>query len=82
MKTLIIYNHIENSIKFLVVDGDFSPFHGIVINSLHETGFEQEFCDWMYDKDTGRLLSDEWSEDKSIIENKQWDKVAICTWIP
>ncbi len=83
MKTLIIYNDIESDIQFLVVDGDYSRFHGVTVNAVNGNGFEEEFCDWMFDKETGeRKNLGQWSEDKSILENKQWDKVAICTWLP
>ena len=83
MKTLIIYNDIESPILFLVVNGDYSRFHGVMVNAVNGNGFEDEFCDWMFDKETGeRNQLGQWSDDKSIIENKDWDKVAICTWIP
>lgn len=38
--------------------------------------------DWMFDKETGeRNHLGQWSNDKSLLENKDWDKVAICTWL-
>jgi hypothetical protein len=83
MKTLIIYNDIESPLQFLLVDGDYSRFHGVMVNALNGNGFEGEFCDWMFDKETGeRNHLGQWSDDKSLLENKNWDKVAICTWIP
>lgn len=83
MKTLIIYDDIENPIKFLIVEGDYSRFHGVMINAVNGNGFEEEFCDWMFEKDTGQMkYLEQWSEDKSIMESKEWDKVSICTWIP
>lgn len=83
MKTLIIYNDIESPIQFLIVDGDFSRFNGVCVNSINGTGYEEEFCNWMFDSETGeRNHIGQWSEDKSLIENKQWDKVAICTFLP
>jgi hypothetical protein len=82
MKTLVIYNDIETPIKFLVVDGDLSKFNGVTVNAMNGNGFEDEFCEWMFNNETGRLNHNGWSEDKSIIENKEWDKVAICTFLP
>jgi len=83
MKTLIIYNDIESPLQFLMVDGDFSRFNGVLVNSMTGTGFENEFCDWMFDKETGkRNHLGQWSEDISLLENKEWDKVALCTWLP
>ena len=83
MKTLIIYNDIESPIQFLVVDGDYSRFHGVMVNSTIGNGNEEEFCNWMFNPETGeRNHLGQWSEDKSILENKNWDKVAICTFLP
>jgi hypothetical protein len=81
MKTLIVYNDLESPIQFLVVDGDFSRFHGVIVNAVEGSGFEEEFCDWMFEKDSGER-NHKWSTDKSILEDKNWDRVAICTWIP
>lgn len=83
MKTLIIFNDIESPIQFLVVEGDFSRFNGVLVNAVKGNGFEAEFCDWMWDPETGeRNHLGEWSEDISILENKKWDKAAICTFLP
>ena len=83
MKTLIVFNDIESPIQFLVVDGDYSRFHGVMVNAVNGSGYEAEFCDWMFNKETGeRNHSGLWSGDKSVLENKDWDKVAICTFLP
>lgn len=83
MKTLIIYNDIESPLQFLLVNGDYSRFHGVTVNAGNGTGFDDEFCDWMWDKESGeRNHLGQWSDDKTLLENKNWDKVAICTWIP
>ena len=83
MKTLIIFNEIENTLQLLLVEGDYSRFHGVMVNGMNGNGFEDEFCNWMFDKETGeRNHLGQWSNDKSIVENKDWDKVAISTWIP
>lgn len=83
MKTLIIFNDMENPLEFLVTEGDFSRFNGVVVNATKGNGFEKEFYDWMFNKETGeRNHPDQWTKCTCIIEGKQWDKVAICTWIP
>lgn len=83
MKTLIIYNDMQGSLEFLLVDGDYSRFHGVMVNSVTDgNGFEDEFCDWMFDNETGKRKHSGWTQDKSLLEKKEWDKVAICTWIP
>lgn len=83
MKTLIIYNDILNPLSFLILEGDFTKFNRIIVNSDVNPELEKEFCDWMYDKETGELnFLKQWSNDISVVESKDWDKVAICTWIP
>jgi hypothetical protein len=83
MRTLIVYVEIEKPMQFLIVDGDFKRFNGVIVNAVNGNGFEQEFCDWMFNKETGEINNlEKWSEDESILENKQWDKVAICTFLP
>lgn len=79
MKTLLIYNDNENPLKFLIINGDYSRFHGVMVNSSIQTGFEEEFCNFVFDEE-GRFIH-EWSNDRSLIENKEWDKVAICTFL-
>lgn len=81
MKTLIIYNDIESPLQFLIVDGDFSRFNGVMINSTSGTGFEDEFCRWMWDPETGER-NHKWSEDTSLFTNKDWDKGAVVTFLP
>ena len=80
MITIIVYNDIESQLQFLLVEGDYSRFNGVMVNCGNGTGYENEFCDWMFDKEGNRKHV--WTEDKSLLENKNWDKVAICTWIP
>ena len=52
-----------------------------MVNSVDENGFEDEFCDFMFDSTTGKLKH-ELSNNISLVENKEWDKIAICTWLP
>ena len=81
MKTLIIYTDIESPLRYLIVDGDFSRFNGVMVNSINGNGYEDEFCEWMWDSETGNDKYD-WSNDITLIENKNWDRVAIVTFIP
>ena len=41
---------------------------------------ESEFCDFAFNSENGEF-NHKWSEDMSLLENKQWDKVAICTFL-
>jgi len=81
MKTLIIYNPLDSEIQYLIVDGNYSRFHGVVVNSMNGNGFEEEFCDFLFNHESGEF-NYEMSSDKSLIENKEWDLVAVTTWIP
>jgi len=82
MKTLIIYNDIESDLEFLIVEGDLSRFHKVIVNGLIGTGYEEEFTNWMFNPESGDRNHDGWSEDISLVEDKQWDKVAVCTFLP
>ena len=79
MKTLIIFNDCE-TVKYITVDGDYSKFNNIVFNVGIGSELENECNNWLW-TDAG-ILKHIFSDDISIIENKEWDKVAIITWIP
>jgi|SanBayMetagenome_1026888.scaffolds.fasta_scaffold17904_4 hypothetical protein len=81
MKTLIIYNDIENPLRYIIIEGDYSRWNDVTVNAVQGTGFEREFCDWMW-HESGVEKHDSWSTDVSVIESKQWDKVAVCTFLP
>jgi hypothetical protein len=81
MRTLIIYTNTDTQPEYLVVDGDYSRFNGVMVNSINGTGYEDEFIEWMYDNETGERKLTGWSEDVAVIEGKQWDKVILCTFI-
>lgn len=80
MKTLVIYNDMMNELKFLIVDGDYSRFNNVCINSTG-TGLEEEFADWFFNQETGAFKF-ELSSNVSLIEGKDWDKVAVCSFLP
>ena len=80
MKTLIIYNNLEEELKYFIVEGDFSRFDGITFNTSLSDKLESECSEWLWDSKGN--LKHEMSNDVSLIENKNWDKVAIITWIP
>ena len=81
MKTLLIYNAIEYPLKYSILEGDYSDLNGICINSYDEDENKvKKACSLLYD-DEGNFLID-FSEDISLMEDKNWDKVAIITFIP
>ena len=79
MKTLIIFNDCE-TVKYFIVDGDYSKFNNITFNVSIESDLENECNNWLW-TDQG-ILKHEMTDDVIIVENKQWDRVAIITWIP
>jgi hypothetical protein len=82
MKTLIIYNDFKLDLKYYIADGDYSRFNGVMVNAVSGHEFEEEFCDWMWGKDNEYDRVKEFTEDVSLIEEKQWDKVVVCSFLP
>lgn len=81
MKTLLIYNSIEALLQYAIVEGDYSDLNGLCLNSFDEDIIKVEkACELLFD-DCGNFLID-FSEDISLVEDKNWDKVAILTFIP
>ncbi len=81
MKTVIIYDDLESNLRYAIVDGDYSRFHDLHINAGNaEPELESEACDFLFAEE-GEFKID-FSDDKSLLENKEWDKVAIITFLP
>ena len=81
MKTLLIYNEIDHPLKYAILEGDYSGLNGTCINSFDEDRTKVEkACELLFD-DRGNFLID-FSDDISLLEDKNWDKVAIITFIP
>jgi len=81
MKTLIIYNQIDQPLSFLLMEGDYTRFNGACINSTIGNGTEGEFVEFMYNPENGETKHT-LTEDQSLLDNKEWDRVAIVTWLP
>ena len=80
MKTLIIYNSTNSPLHYAIVEGDYSDLNGICINSFDEDTIKVEkACELLYDKE-GRFLLP-FSEDISLLNNKNWDVAAVITFI-
>lgn len=80
MKTLLIYNAIEDPLKYAILEGDYSDLNGATLCSLYTEEKSIRACELLFD-DRGNFLID-FSEDISLVEDKNWDKVAIITFIP
>ena len=81
MKTIIIYNDIETVLKFAIVDGDYSKFHGVVFNSMKPHEYEVECGKFLFNDESGAFKLN-FTEDISLLENKGWDKIAVIIFIP
>jgi len=58
MKTAIIFNEMEE-IKYYVLDGDFTKFHGIYINSMDaDEELVDKLASTFYDDKTGEELKE------------------------
>ena len=80
MRTLIIYNGIEELLKYAIIEGDYSELHGAMIN-IYSRDKEKKALDLLFDDRTGGFLF-ELSEDITIVESKNWDKIAVITFVP
>ena len=80
MRTLIIYNGIEELLKYAIIEGDYSELHGAMIN-IYSRDKEKKALDLLFDDRTGGFLF-ELSEDVTIVESKNWDKIAVITFVP
>lgn len=80
-RTLLIYNPIEEPLKYAILDGDYSSINGVCINACDENEDKIKMaCSLLFD-DEGNYLID-FSEDVALMENKNWDKVAVVTFLP
>ncbi|MCE9288453.1 hypothetical protein K0G70_21240 [Bacteroides fragilis] len=80
MKTLIIYNSTDAPLQYAIVEGDYSDLNGICLNSFDEDTIKVEkACELLFDKG-GRFLLP-FSEDISLLNNKNWDVAIVITFI-
>jgi hypothetical protein len=80
IKTILFYNDIETAIKFAIVEGDYSRFHGVIFNTMTNHDHAAECGLFLFNSDG--IMNIEFSEDIKLIEGKDWDKVAMITWLP
>lgn len=80
MRTLIIYNGIEEPLKYAILEGNYSELHGAVIN-VYSRDKEIKSLDLLFDNQTGDFLI-ELSEDITLAESKDWDKIVVITFVP
>ena len=74
VRTLIIYY--DTTPSYCIVEGDYSRFNNIIVH-VTQTGVEEEFMEFMFDEKGNHKHN--FAKDISLIENKNWDKVAVCS---
>lgn len=79
MKTLIVYNNLEEELKYAIVDGDYSNINGAIINSIFSGDKEIIATDLLFD--TNDKFKIKLSDDIKFIRDKEWDEVAVVTFI-
>ena len=68
--------------QYAIVEGDYSRFHDVTFNIDRATphSYEEECGDFLYSQEDGAKLID-FTLDTSLVENKQWDKIAFITFL-
>lgn len=80
MKTLIIYNVDGYPLRYAIVDGDYSDLNGVHLNSFNEDPEKEKKAEELLWCEKCFFKID-FSEDISLVESKNWDKVALITFI-
>lgn len=82
-RTLIIYQELGggDALSYAIFDKDYSHLHGVAINSGVQPELEEEAISILYDEETGLLHGAFLHNDKSLLTDKNWDDVAIITFI-
>ena len=83
MNTLLIYNDYLTPLRCVILEGDFERFNGVSINSGVYHPHAKEFTEMMFDNSSGEELIQGWTADvKKVLEDKNWDKVALAEFLP
>ena len=80
VSTLIMYNDCLTEMQYAIVKGDYSQFNNVYINSGKKEKLEYEAGDFLFNENGEfrfKLVND-----ISLVENKEWDKIALITFLP
>ena len=80
-KTLIIYSDLESDNRYALLEGDYTRFNGVMINSFTRQPYCDECTEWLFDQETGDFKI-ELSSDENLLRNKEWDDFAFITFLP
>lgn len=76
-KTLIIViDKYEDSIGFVIADGDYHKFDGLYLWAVQYEEIEKEANDLLYGENG---ISENISKDTSVVLNKEYNHVAVIT---
>lgn len=80
MKTAVIWNDFE-TIKFIIVDGDWSRFEGVFINSVNNEELQTELSALVYDAKFNFAIP-EVTKKEFAQEIRQGAEIVECGFIP
>ncbi len=80
LKTAVIWNDFE-SIKYLLVKGDWSRFEGVFINSVDNEELQKELSDMVYDSEYQFVIPNV-SKQEFAEEIRQGAEIVECGFIP
>lgn len=78
MKTLIILNEYFANIQYAIIDGDFKHLHDVNLNTGIYSDISKEAKSVLFD-DSGKLKH-RYTEDIQLVEDKNWDKIAVINF--
>lgn len=78
--TLVMYDDTSDGIKFFTLEGDYSRFNNLIINSTDSSKeLEEEWNSLVYDENFNMKI--EMTEDNSIVQSKMWQYFVHVTFL-
>ena len=77
MRTAVIFTDETLKVKFYILDGDYTKYDNIIINTNENEELEDELSNLLYDRETGRELQEEISKEDFI--QAMLDEVELIT---
>ncbi len=80
MKTLVIWDVVEATPHWFIVDGDWSKYHGVYIDSSLNENLEDELLNLIYED--GGAGNEKHTKSNSQPPMEGYDKIIVCGTIP
>lgn len=78
--TLIMYNDTSDVVKFFTLEGNYSRFNNMMLDSIYSNKeLEKEWHNLIYDENNNMKI--EMTEDNSIVQSKMWQYFAHVTFL-